>query len=99
LKLREAATAWSESYPAMEYRHGPISVAGPRSAVWPLGDVDAELLADVTATGATVVDAGVGAIDPMAELILIQRTAVALAQHRGLDPDRPRHLTRSVVLS
>ena len=25
LKLREAAQAWTESYPAMEYRHGPIS--------------------------------------------------------------------------
>lgn len=99
LKLREAAGAWSESYPAMEYRHGPISVAGPRSAVWPLGDVDTGVLADAAATGATIVDAGIGMIDPMAELILIQRTAVALAHHRGLDPDRPRHLTRSVVLS
>ncbi len=49
--------------------------------------------------GATVVDHGLGPIDPMAELILIQRTAVALAEARGMDPDRPRHLTRSVVLS
>jgi fructoselysine-6-P-deglycase FrlB-like protein len=99
LKLREASGAWAESYPAMEYRHGPISVAGPRSAVWPLGDVEHDLLEDVAETGATIVDAGLGPIDPMAELILVQRTAVALAQARGLDPDRPRHLTRSVVLS
>ena len=28
-----------------------------------------------------------------------QRMAVALAEARGKDPDRPRHLTRSVVLS
>src|SRR5829696_2831662 len=27
LKVREAACAWAESYPAMEYRHGPIAVA------------------------------------------------------------------------
>ncbi|MGZ5297797.1 MAG: SIS domain-containing protein [Actinomycetota bacterium] len=99
LKMREASGAWAESYPAMEYRHGPISVAGPRSAVWPLGDVEPDLLHDVAATGATIVDHGLGAIDPMAELILVQRTAVALAEARGLDPDRPRHLTRSVVLS
>jgi fructoselysine-6-P-deglycase FrlB-like protein len=26
LKLREASRTWAESYPAMEYRHGPISV-------------------------------------------------------------------------
>jgi glucosamine--fructose-6-phosphate aminotransferase (isomerizing) len=33
LKIREAAQAWSESYPAMEYRHGPIAVAGDRRHV------------------------------------------------------------------
>jgi fructoselysine-6-P-deglycase FrlB-like protein len=99
LKLREASGAWAESYPAMEYRHGPISVAGPRSAIWPLGEVEDDLLRDIAETGATVVDHGLGPIDPMAELILIQRMAVALAEARGMDPDRPRHLTRSVVLS
>ena len=35
----------------------------------------------------------------MADLILAQRLAVALAEAKGLDPDQPRHLTRSVVLS
>ena len=29
LKMRESAQAWAESYPAMDYRHGPIAVAGP----------------------------------------------------------------------
>ena len=37
LKLREAAGMWTEAYPAMEYRHGPISVTGPGSVVWLLG--------------------------------------------------------------
>ncbi len=83
----------------MEYRHGPISVAGSRSAVWPIGDVEPDLLHDIASTGATIVDTGSDTLDPMAELILIQRTAVALAELRGLDPDQPRHLTRSVVLS
>jgi fructoselysine-6-P-deglycase FrlB-like protein len=96
LKLREAAQAWTESYPAMEFRHGPISVAGPGTVVWALGAVDPGVLEDAAATGATIVG---GELDPMAELVRIQRTAVALAEHRGLDPDRPRNLTRSVVLS
>lgn len=96
LKLREAAQAWTESYPAMEYRHGPISVAGPRSVVWALGEVDGDVLESAAATGATVVG---GELDAMAELVVIQRMAVAVAEARGLDPDRPRHLTRSVVLS
>jgi glucosamine 6-phosphate synthetase-like amidotransferase/phosphosugar isomerase protein len=34
----------------------------------------------------------------MAELVRVQRLAVALALARGLDPDHPRHLARSVVL-
>jgi fructoselysine-6-P-deglycase FrlB-like protein len=97
LKMREAALAWSESYPAMEYRHGPISLAGPSTLVWMFGARDDDLERDVRATGATVV-AG-SDLDPLAELILAQRLAVALAEAKGLDPDRPRHLTRSVVLS
>jgi fructoselysine-6-P-deglycase FrlB-like protein len=96
LKLREAARAWAESYPAMEFRHGPISVAGADSVVWAVGPVDDAVLADAASTGATVVG---GTRDPMAELILIQRLTVLLARGRGLDPDHPSHLTRSVVLS
>ena len=96
LKLKEAAHAWSEAYPAMEFRHGPISIAGPSSVVWAIGQVDPGVLEDAAATGASIVG---GELDPMAELVRIQRTAVALAEAKGLDPDQPRHLTRSVVLS
>jgi fructoselysine-6-P-deglycase FrlB-like protein len=95
LKLREACQAWTEAYPAMEYRHGPISVAEPHSVVWALGDIEPELLEQVARTGATVV---AGELDPMAELVRIHRVAGLLAAAKGLDPDRPRHLTRSVVL-
>jgi fructoselysine-6-P-deglycase FrlB-like protein len=96
LKVREASGAFSESYPAMEYRHGPISVAGEGSLVWAFAGVEPDVLEDVRATGARVV---AGRWDPMAELVLVHRTAIALAELRGLDPDHPRHLTRSVVLS
>ena len=34
LKLREASRSWAESYPAMEYRHGPISVSDENTVVW-----------------------------------------------------------------
>ena len=95
LKMREAALATTESYPAMEYRHGPISVAGPATLVWLLGESDDALVRDIEVVGATVVVRG---LDPMAELILIQRMAVSLAESKGLDPDHPRNLTRSVVL-
>lgn len=95
LKAREAAQAWSESYPAMDFRHGPIAVAGEHSLVWSFGAVPAALDDAIRGAGATPVRDG---RDPVAQLVLAQRFAVALAAHRGLDPDRPRLLTRSVVL-
>jgi fructoselysine-6-P-deglycase FrlB-like protein len=96
LKLREAAQAWCEAYPAMEYRHGPIALAGPRTAVWLIGEQPDGLAGQVRRTGATVVESD---LDPLAQLVQAQRAAVALAEARRLDPDQPRHLTRSVVLA
>ncbi|MEO5874898.1 MAG: sugar isomerase [Streptosporangiaceae bacterium] len=95
LKVREASGSWTESYPAMEYRHGPISVTDGNSVVWFFGTPPEGLVADVEATGAIV---SVSELDPVADLIRAQRLAVEVAQNRGLDPDRPRHLTRSIVL-
>ncbi|MEV1332217.1 sugar isomerase [Micromonospora costi] len=96
LKCREAASFWAEAYPAMDYRHGPIAVAAPGRAVWAFGAVPAGLADQVSRTGARFVHS---VRDPMADLILAQRLAVALARHRGLAPDAPRHLTRSVILA
>ncbi|WP_308116568.1 SIS domain-containing protein [Leifsonia poae] len=96
LKIREAAQAWAESYPQLDYRHGPLAVADTRSLVWIFAEADAGLIGDIEATGASVI---AGTHDPLVELVLAQRLAVAIAEQRGLDPDRPRNLTRSIVLS
>jgi fructoselysine-6-P-deglycase FrlB-like protein len=95
LKMREAALAWAESYPAMEYRHGPKSISGTDSVVWFLGEPPQGLADEAARTGALVV---AEPRDPMAELVRVQRLAVAVALAKGLDPDNPRHLARSVVL-
>ncbi|MGW7296773.1 SIS domain-containing protein [Streptomyces sp. NPDC054829] len=96
LKMREAAQAWTESYPAMEYRHGPISITTTGTATWMLGEPPEGLADQVRATGGTWI---ADALDPLADLVRAQRLAVAVAQARGLDPDLPRHLTRSVILT
>ena len=96
LKCREAAVFWAESYPAMDYRHGPIAVAGPKSLVWMLGTPPPGLVEQIEDTGAVVVTSD---LDPLAQLVQTQRSAVAVAAARGLDPDEPRGLTRSVVLT
>ncbi len=95
LKLREASQTYSEAYPAMEYRHGPISLADARSLVWIIGSPDPSVADDVRSTGATV---RVASHDPMAELVLVHRMAVAIAEAKGLDADHPPHLSRSVLL-
>jgi len=96
LKLREASRTWAESYPAMEYRHGPISVSDENTVVWALGEVPADLLADARRTGAAVISSDA---DPLAGLIGAQRLAAELAERKGIDPDQPRALSRSVILA
>ncbi len=95
LKLREAAQAWTESYPAMEYRHGPISIATAGRLTWAFGEVPPGLADDVRATGA---DFEHSTLDPMADLVRVHLLCLARAATAGLDPDSPRHLSRSIIL-
>jgi fructoselysine-6-P-deglycase FrlB-like protein len=95
LKIREAAQAWSESYPTLDYRHGPIAVAHPGSDVGMFGEAVPQLVTDIEATGAVVRTSD---DDPLVQLVAAHRLAVDVAQSRGLDPDEPRALTRSVIL-
>ena len=95
LKMREASQSWTESYPSMEYRHGPIAIAAPGRVVWQFGEAPEGLAADVAATGARF---ETSTLDPMADLVRAQRVALERARVKGLDPDQPRNLTRSVIL-
>ncbi len=95
LKNREASQSWTESYPAMDYRHGPIAIARAGRATWMLGEPPVGLPEQVRSLGAAWVNAG---LDPVAELVLCQRVALERARRAGLDADAPRGLTRSVVL-
>lgn len=96
LKLREAAQAWTESYYAMEYRHGPISIAAPGRAVWIFGAAPSGLVDEIRRTGAHVEQS---TLDPLADLVRAHRLAEYQATAQGLDPDRPRNLDRSVILT
>ena len=95
LKMREAVQGWTESYPAMEYRHGPIAVAAPGRVTWLIGDEPSGLRADVVSAGARFEHVP---RHPLAELVRVHKVTQERAAARGLDPDRPRNLTRSVVL-
>jgi glucosamine 6-phosphate synthetase-like amidotransferase/phosphosugar isomerase protein len=62
---------------------------------WQFGTAPDGLAGEVQATGARFEHR---AIDPLADLVRLHRTALDRAVVRGLDPDQPRNLTRSVIL-
>ncbi len=96
LKFREILASWSEAYATMEYRHGPISAINERSLVWILDSEEPSIDDQIRATGARLIR---GEGDPLAELVRIHRFAEGLVDLRGIDPDQPPHISRSVVLS
>jgi fructoselysine-6-P-deglycase FrlB-like protein len=96
LKMREASLSWAESYPAAEYRHGPIAITDEGSLVWVFGTPPEGLGLDVAGAGGRWIARD---RDPLAELVAVHRLAVEVALLRGLTPDTPRNLTRSVILN
>ncbi|MFJ6456520.1 SIS domain-containing protein [Paenarthrobacter sp. NPDC091669] len=95
LKMREAVQGWTESYPAMEYRHGPISIAAPGRVTWLFGAQPEGLDGDMAVTGALYIHTDK---HPLAELARVHKVTLERARVRGLNPDLPRNLTRSVIL-
>ena len=94
LKCRESAGMWAEAYASGEFRHGPISVAGPGTLVWAMTPLTPLQIESIERTGASIHRGG---DEPLAELVKLQRHAVAWAAAAGRDADRPAHLSRSVV--
>jgi glutamine---fructose-6-phosphate transaminase (isomerizing) len=113
LKLREAAGLRAEGWSAADFRHGPLTVAGPGlptlavSAAGPAAADVAELAEQLAGGGAPVLrmsdDARAdipfpsGVPEPLAAIpatVRAQQLALALAQRRGIDPDRPPGLAK-----
>ncbi len=96
LKLRESAQLWTEAYSMMEYRHGPVSISAPGRVVWAFGDLVEGFADDIAVTGADLLHSP---IDALADLLRVHLLCVVRARAAGLDPDQPRNLSRSIILS
>ena len=94
LKCLETAALSTAAYAVGEYRHGPIAVASAGTLVWSFVPLPAEVRAAIAATGADLVESP---RDALAELVRVHRVALDVAVVRGLDPDAPAHLSRSVT--
>ena len=94
LKLRRPRT-WADPYPAMEY--GTARSASATRTPWRGRSARCRPICSTTPPHrrhAIALDA-----DPLAALIGVQRLAAALAERKGIDPDQPRALSRSVILA
>lgn len=100
LKLKETALVWAEAFQSLEFRHGPKSLLDGESVVFLLEShpLEAPLAVEMESLGAKVVRLP-GALEELPlSLARLQLFAHRLARQRGLDPDRPRHLTYAVRL-
>ena len=70
--------------------------SAPGRVTWMFGRAPDGLAEDVRRAGGTFAESG---LDPLADLVRAQLVAGAIARRKGLDPDNPRSLTRSVVLT
>lgn len=95
LKCREAALLFAEAYAIGEYRHGPIALATEATLVWSFGALAPDIREAILSTGAQLAESQ---DDPLADLLRVHRLALAFARAREINPDTPRHLSRSVVL-
>ena len=108
LKLKETCRIPAEAFSAAEVRHGPMALVGPGFPLLMFRQDDEtaagidELAADLAARGAAAFVAGRDLpvppahplIEPLLQIMALYRAANAAALVRGLDPDRPPHLTK-----
>ncbi len=92
LTVLEASGCWAESYPAREYRRGPVGGNSRNSLVWFFGPPPPGLPEEIARIGA---QASTSDLDPLADLVRVQRLAVRLAASRHHDPNRHHNLSGS----
>lgn len=96
LKVLEVSGCWAESYPAREYRRGPITGVGRDSLVWFFGEPPAGLPQEIARIGALT---SVSELDPLADLVRVQRLALHLAAVNNHDPNLHHNLSRSIPVA
>ncbi len=114
LKIKEISYVHAEAYPAGEMKHGPLALLEegvPVIAILPNDDLAEKMesnIQEAKARNATVIlvsetgDLKVPPVDPLLSPILYIVPLHLLAYHisvlRGIDPDKPRNLAKSVTV-
>ncbi|MBD3260660.1 MAG: glutamine--fructose-6-phosphate transaminase (isomerizing) [Candidatus Altiarchaeales archaeon] len=114
LKLKEITYLHAEGYPAGELKHGPIAVLDSDTTVIALlqntylNDKMNSNIQEARARDANVKSVGVGGaipvpevedeLTPLVNIVPLHLFAYYLSVLKGLDPDKPRNLAKSVTV-
>jgi len=98
LKLKEVAYIHAEAMPADEIKHGPIALIDEDTISIVIGDVDNKIennVKQIESRGGKVIRFDGGLWETLAEL---QHLSCEVALLRGLNPDKPRNLAKTVTV-
>lgn len=106
LKLKEATYTHAEGYAATEFLHGPIALLDAQIPTFAIVTQDAtrlrKTLDRIQAIGNPVIEIDCRSspelFSPFLTIIPLQLLAYYLAILRGVDVDRPRHITKSLTI-
>lgn len=98
LKLKEVAYIHAEAMPADEIKHGPIALIDENTISIVIGDIDDKIennVKQIESRGGKVLRLNRGLWQTLVEL---QYLSCDVALLRGLNPDRPRNLAKTVTV-
>ena len=114
LKIKEIAYVHAEGYAAGELKHGPLALLERGVVVLAINSGDDlgkkmdSNIQEAKTRGATIVNVGVGgdlsipkttqALEPILAIVPLHLFAYYISVLRGLDPDKPRNLAKSVTV-
>ncbi|WP_448516011.1 SIS domain-containing protein [Pseudothermotoga sp.] len=105
LKVEEMSLTVAEAFSTLEYRHGPKALVDDRTVLVIFSNGTKEekaLVEEMRNYGAHVIERNSldsSARDAFAQVIFSQLIGLRLARLKGVDPERPRNLTRVVELN
>ena len=98
LKLKEVAYIHAEAMPADEIKHGPIALIDGGTISIVIGDIDNKIennVKQIESRGGRVIRLDGGLWETLVEL---QHLSCEVALLRGLNPDKPRNLAKTVTV-
>ena len=110
IKIKEVSYIHAEAFAGSELKHGPLALIEPGSVCITIGDDTLNTAMELKARGAKIISISrnacgcsdhhikVGGTAFISALIPIQLLAYHLSVKKGIDPDYPRNLAKSVTV-